>query len=170
MLAWAPVTPAPLTAQHMRPSGVTVRRLHYYMNWGAALGLGAGLVYGALIQPSAGEPRRLQIALNGMIGAAVGDLAGGVVGLARRPTKDTIALVSAAVTRSPNPRIAAEIESLSGYIGLGGRIGASVGALTGAASASGTDRGIVVLYGAMVGWGAGIVVGGVTYVVQRASR
>ena len=170
--------PVTADAQRLTPSGIQrpalqtpkpptriIPRLHTYMNWGTAIGAASGIAVGVATVPAT-QDRAGEVLIHAMVGAAVGNLAGLVAGLMERQPSDTLpAPLSNAVLRSPMPMVAARVESWSRYVGLGGRIGASVGFL-GALAFSDDMRALSVPFGALVGFTAGMAVGGIVGAVD----
>jgi hypothetical protein len=175
----------PVAAQRMAPSGVVrppvssapqpptrfIQRMHRYGNWGAAGGAMAGFAIGMLTTPS-DDTRSARLVGHTLIGAAVGNLGGLIVGMNERQASDTLpAELSNDVLRSPMPVLAARLENASGYVGMGGRIGASLGTIGGVLLGNSEgERALYMLMGGLEGWTGGMLVGGITYLVRRSQH
>ena len=146
-----------------------IQRMHRYGNWGAAAGTMTGFATGMLTTP-ANEDRGYQLIIHMMLGASVGNLGGLIVGLNERHPSDTLpAPISPDVLRSPFPVLASRLDNMSSYVGMGGRVGASFGVITGALLATDDDfRGLSMLFGGLTGFTGGMAVGGATYLIKRA--
>lgn len=143
-------------------------RMDRYMDRGTLLGglTGAGL---SAFANGRGTSYRYDIMVGGMLGAAVGNLGGMFIGLTERAPGDTLpAPLPPGVLRSPFPVYAIRMSRASDYAGFGGRIGASVGVITGALLArDDRARGVIVVAGGVGGWTAGMAAGGITWVARH---
>lgn len=143
--------------------------MHDYMNWGMAIGAVGGFATGLSTTPANNE-REARLITHIIIGGSVGNLAGLVAGLYERQPSDTApARIPDHVLRSPVPVYAAQIDNLSDYAWMGGRIGASIGAISGVLL--GRDEGeqqLLMLLNGLTGFSVGLLGGGITWAVKRA--
>lgn len=158
----------PPVATSRRPQTRFLPRLHRYGNWGTAAGTMTGFATGMLMTP-ANEERGYQLLVHMMLGASVGNLGGLVAGLYERQPSDTLpAPISPDVLRSPFPVLARRLDNMSSYVGMGGRVGASVGVIAGALMTNDDDfRGLAMLGGGLTGFTAGMAVGAVTHLIKQ---
>ena len=156
------------TESPRKPHTRFLQRMHRYGNWGAAAGAVTGFATGMLTTPVTQE-RSHFVVTHMLMGASVGNLGGLIVGLYERQSSDTLPrILSPDVLRSPFPVLASRLDGVSDYVGMGGRVGASVGVLTGALAATDeSERGVLILVGGLGGFSAGMVVGAITYLVRR---
>lgn len=147
------------------PRAPLVDRLQHHMNRGALIGSGLGLVYGLAVEPRTGE--RVPLVLTDvLIGGGIGILAGAATGVVARSGGRATRLA----TPGPLGATRAPFERMSRYMGVGGQLGAGMGAVVGAYNSTGNARGIATFASALAGFTGGLACGALVYLVSAANR